>query len=396
MMKSFKDGLISLVSSLANRRNASAQNTYEARKLTDQEHRDLYKSGVGNKIVRIKAGHALDDTLQFGGKADEVRYANGPEQAVKKAARWMLAFGRGIIVLHETGDTLSDPRARSLDPHRARLSVFSGDMVVPGEVGADLQGERYQMPLTYHVRGHEIHHTRVIDFTYVEVPELEAHQYRYGGMSEFELAYDQLINDGVMQRAVPRVVEKASSMFYKIKGFKAAMQQGKDGPMVDYVSHMEDVRGILSAGIIDGDDQLEVVTQSLTNLNDADQITLRRLAMVTGIPLAVLVGEAVRGLNATGENERQVFQDMIEALQSDYLLAPIQQLFAALGMGPPEFKENQGETATTRVVYDNTATDVATKLDAMGEDGAAYLHDKGVVPKPDPIADLFPETDGQL
>ena len=390
-MASFKDGLISLVSSLVNRRNTSAQNAYEARKLSDHEHRTIYKSGVGNKIIRIKAGHALKDTIQFDSTADEVRYSKGPEQAVKQAARWMLAFGRGIIVLHETGDALSDPRTRPLDPQRARLSVFSGDMVMPGEVGRDLQGERYQMPVTYHVRGHEIHHTRVIDFTYVEVPELEAHHYRYGGMSEFELAYDQIMNDGVMQRAVPRIVEKASSMFYKIKGFKAAMQQGKDGPMVDYVTHMEDVRGILSAGIIDAEDQLEVVTQTLTNLNDADQITLRRLAMVTGLSRLTLVGEAPTGLGVSGEAEQQVSQDMIEALQSDYLLAPLQQLFVALGMGPPEFRENQGETPTTRVAYDNTAADVATKLDAMGEDAAAYLQDKDVVPKPDPLADLFPE-----
>jgi DNA topoisomerase IB len=163
--------------------------------------------------------------------------------------------------------------------------------------------------------------------------------------------------------------------------------------MINYFQRLEDVRGMFAAGLIDQEDELEIVSQAISNLAEADQITLRRLAMVTSIPLAMLVGENVKGLNSTGDNERQVFQDTIEALQSEYLIDPINELMGKCGMGIVTFRDNQGDTAASRIAYDVQAVAVAEKLTAMGEDARGYLIDKDVI-KPDAMADWFPEDDG--
>jgi len=161
---------------------------------------------------------------------------------------------------------------------------------------------------------------------------------------------------------------------------------------VAYFSKMEDVRGIFTAGLIDKEDELEVVSQSINNLADADMITLRRLAMVTSIPLSMLVGENVKGLNSSGDSERASFQDAIDIIQDDYLLPPINELMRKLGKGDVSFKENQGETANDRIDFETKAIDNAVKLAQMGEDYGLYLEEKAVI-APDDFKKVF--NDGE-
>jgi hypothetical protein len=393
MMGKFIDGVKSFVSAFANARSATAENYIDATRLNDDEARAIYRGGLGNKIVRLKAGYALDDTLQFDSTADEKFYRVRLAALVRQCVKWQLAFGRGLVVLHTRNDDLSKPlKTAEIDPATILVRVFSGDMVTVNTASIDLMDPRYQMPEMYNVRGSQVHWTRTVDFRYVIPPEINAPQYRYGGISEFELIYEQLIADGIVQRTTPRILEKASTMFYKVKGFKDAMSTGAEADMVNYFSRMEGLRGIMAAGIIDADDEVEAVTQSITNLADADTITLRRLAMVTGIPLTELVGEPAKGMNATGENEKFILQNMIESLQTDYLDDPINQLMSKLGKGPTTFKENQGETPTTRAAFDATVLANALLLFNLGEDYGRYLIDNGVT-KPDDFGAMFSELD---
>ena len=147
---------------------------------------------------------------------------------------------------------------------------------------------------------------------------------------------------------------------------------------------------------MDFDDELQVVTQNITGLADIDQIGLRRLSMVTGIPMAVLVGEGVKGMNSVGNQERATLQDTIDTLQSEYLIEPINQLLELLGMEPAKFRENQGESALQRAEYDSVVIDNAGKLAAMGEDHRKYLADKGVISEDEATADADVMDDEEL
>jgi len=385
MNTSFWDGLKSMVSTLINRRTASYQNAFDPTVLDMSTIQKIYRTGVGNKIVRLKSGHALKNTIDFENQDDKDLYDKRLAKHVKKAVRWMIASGRGIIVLHGRGADLGRPLITDEIKNLERLiiSSFDGTIVTVSNHDPDLESPRYLKPTLYAVRGQQIHWSRIIDFTYIEPPEMDKPAYRYGGISEFELIYEQLIADGVMQRASPRVVEKASRLFYKVKGFKEQMAVGNESQMVQYFERMEDINGLFSAGLIDAEDEVQSIAQTISNLSDADQITLRRLAMVTGIPLALLVGENVKGLNSTGDNERAAFQDMIEALQSDYILEPLNELMRKLSAGSISFKENQSETANDRIDYETKAIANAVNLQAMGEDYHAYLVDKSIIVEDD-------------
>jgi len=386
--RGFRDGMANIVNGLANRRSAVATNVITSTRLDDTQLRAIFKTGLGAKIVTIKTGYALNETLQFKSDKDKDKYDLRLQRAVKKAAKFMIGFGRGIILLNERGADLSKPRTEPVDPSKTKLDVFSGDMVTAMEVSIDLSDERYQKPKYYNVRGKSFHWSRVIDFTYYLPPELDLPNYKYGGISEFEMIHTQLINDGIVERASGTILEKNSTLFHKIKGFADAVRCGDDNYLIQYYARLAEIRGIYGDGLIDGEDDVISIAQTLTNLDAVDNITIRRLALVTSIPVPMLVGESVQGLNSTGNQERQSFQDMVEGLQFDYLLDPITELCHAYGIDGVCFKENQGGTAAERMDFETKVIDNAVKLNDLGEDYRAYLIEHDVIKK-DAWADLF-------
>ena len=390
----FFDGLTSFVNSLSNTRNPTTTNSVTHSKVSFAELRAIYKTGLGSKIIRLKSGYALNDSLTFldGDKQKEF-YENRLAKAVKKASKFQLAFGRGIVVIQIPGESMTKPLMANDDISKAVIRVFSGDMVSVGAAEIDLESERYLKPEFYIVRGVQIHHSRVVDFTYYEPPELEAVQYLYGGISEFELIYPQLVNDSIVERASTHMLEKNSTLFYKVSEFKNALATGKESDLVAYFSRMEDTRSIYGAGIVDKEDEIETHTQTLTGLADSDMITLRRLAMVTGIPLSELVGENVKGLNSSGDNETKALWAMVGTYQSDYLLEPINELFEKFDMGVVKFNENQSSSPNDKIDYETKAIDNAVKLQEIGQDSTEYLKEKGVTVQLDAFDEVFKEIE---
>lgn len=386
--KLFNDGITSLTNKLANSRNPHANNTITAQRLDEVEMRAIYRSGMGSKIFRLKTGIALNETLVFESTADKEFYDARLSQVVKDAAKYMLGFGRGLVVLFEQGADLKSRLGEVRDPSKLRIRAFSGDMVYVQQVNLDLASPDYLRPTMYTVRGQSIHPSRCVDFNYIMPPEMDLPEYQYGGQSESELIRNELVSDQVVQRAVPAMLEKSSTMFYKVEGFKDLLASKQEDTVVSYFAALESLRSIYGAGIIDKEDEVETFNQALSNLAESDMITLRRIAMVSGLPLSWLVGEAARGLNSTGEGERQVLMQTITSLQSDYLLTPINRLMSLTGQGAVKFKENQGEQPSERMTYEKDAILNAQILWQMGEDYQKYLLDKGVI-ESDPIGDFF-------
>ena len=382
----FYDGLKSLVSALINERNASAANEIVSHRVAYHELRAIFRTGLGNKIIRIKNGYALKEPFIFENPQDKDFYTKIAARAVKKAGSFMLGFGRGVIVINEIGADLSTPATGELGTYK--LDVFSGDMVTAGIVSIDLKNRRYFQPETYSIRGHQFHYSRVVDFKYVEPAELDLPIYQYGGVPEFELIYNQLVNDGVVERASATMIDRNSTLFYKVKGFKNSLQAKQESDILNFFSLTEKARNSMGAGLIDAEDDAFTVDQTLTNLDKVDQISLRRLSMVTSIPLALLVGENVKGLNSTGDTEKQVFNEAIEILQQDYYLDPVNELLMKLGKPPISFSESQNITPIEKIKYEGLALDNAKKLWEMSEDFGQYLEERGIIAK-DNFAEIF-------
>ena len=115
-------------------------------------------------------------------------------------------------------------------------------------------------------------------------------------------------------------------------------------------------------------------------------------SMVTGLSLSTLVGEPPKGLNGSGEGDRQVDMQTIKSLQSEYLLDKINRLMAMHGRGRAWFKENQGQTDKDRIAQETEVVKNALILWQMGMDYEKYLEDNGVIEN-DPWDTMFGKPD---
>ena len=388
----FADGITSLTNKLANRRNAQSSNRMTSSRVDWDELRAIYKTGVGSKIIRIKSGIALNDTLQFESTNDKEYYETRLQQHVKNACKFMLSFGRGLIVIQEPGADLSQPLPTINDWSRVNYQVFSGDMVYVQSIEYNLASPNYYKPQAYSVRGFTIHPSRVVDMTYVQPVEFDAPEYSFGGISEFELIRNELVADQVIQRAVPAILEKSSTLFYKVDGFRELLADRNSTELVEYFSQLANLRSIYGDGIVDKEDEIEVHAQSLSNLAESDMITLRRLAMVTGLSLSTLVGEPPKGLDGSGEGDRQVDMQTIKGLQSEYLLDKINRLMTMHGRGRVWFKENQGQTDKDRIAQETEVVKNAALMWQMGLDYEKYLEKNGVIEN-EPFDQVFGPRD---
>ena len=379
MNTSFTDGLKSLVNMFANNRNPSNTNTVVSNRVDYGTLSNIYKNGIGNKIISIKINTAFKEGLSIDGKLEHNKQTLRIIQEIKEASRWMLVFGRGVVAIIEEGKEPSEPLSAIPNLSRTTVRAFDGSMVTASTAIIDVTSKDYMRPQQYQIRNATFHPSRIIDFSYIKPREEELPSYQYGGISEFELIYNQIINDGIVERSSAAIIEKNSTMFYKIDGFKQLLQTGKEKSLLAYFTNLENLRSIYGAGIMDKNDDIEVKDQTLTNLSEVDTITLRRLALVTSIPLAILVGENVKGLNSTGDNEMKSLYIAISNLQENYLQQPISEVFSKLNISndvtfnAPDHQSPQEKAELHGVILDN-----ALKLQGLGFNIDGYMKDNGI------------------
>lgn len=375
----FSDGLTSLTNSYANNRNAIATNKITSLKLDDAELRAIYKSGMGEKIVDIKASSIFKEGIICANESDKKYIEDKILPEIKQAAKFMIGFGRGIVIVAEPNRSLKEPLSQNVNLQTTRFISVSGlNVNALIDSNQSLVDEMFEKPFFYIYKSEFIHHSRVIDLTYKKPLEDERSFYKFGGMSEFEYIYPQLINDAVIERAVPTLIEKISTLFYKVSGFKDALRQKKESNILRFFRSLENFRGIYGAGVIDAQDDLKTENQNLSGISEADIISLRRLAAVTRIPLSWLVGEAVQGLNATGKNESDIFWAVIKALGDEYILTKLNDMLFTLGLEKIEIKEQAQMSPLERAQFETIVIDNAAKIGDIGFDAKSYMVQKGL------------------
>jgi hypothetical protein len=378
-MLNLLDGIKSLTNKLINDRNVIGNNTVVSSRLSPEYIREIMKTGLANRVVSLKADFATKNGFNFNDDLS-LKFYDSISREIKKVVFSMISYGRGIVVLIEPALPLSEPL---LNVKNARVKTFTGDMVTVTATEFDVSKPDYMKPTTYIVRGYEIHPSRVVDFTYKEVSEYEAQEYHFGGIGEIELIHDQLINDGIVERASVGILEKSSTLYHKINGFKNALLTEKDDGVVKFVRDLEDLRSIHGSGIIDSEDDVTVISQALTNLAETDQMVLRRVALVTGIPYTLLIGESSSALSGTHETERDVFNEVIDSVQENYIIPPLTQLMTLMGYSEPSLIVGQNVSDKDQMAIDDLAIRNASGLDEMGEDPTIYLSKYGIIPEPD-------------
>lgn len=358
-------------------RSVVDRHTIQRRILDNYTLKNIARTGIGWKIANTKSRYSLNDTIFFNNDNDKEYYQENIETHLKYAVQYMVSYGRGILVIQEENIELSEPLSKNVNKDKVRIMSFAGVDVTPQGVEHNIADKYFAKPKFYRVSTEVIHHSRVIDFTYHKPLLSEIGYYNYGGISEFEFIYKELIADDLVSRGSAQAVYKNNSVVYKTKGLHDQNQSGVLATLKRFMS-AESKRDFLGGVVLDKEDEAQILTNMLTGVADIDNQTLRRVALVTSIPMAYFMGENPGGLNNTGKIEQQVFDDMISNFQSDFLSPKMIVLFDIFGFGRFKWKEDFNLSLEQKIEREKVIITNASMLSGLGYDVDSYLKEKGV------------------
>lgn len=293
------------------------------------------------KICTKPAEDATRKWLRIDGDTDKA-ILKGMEklklkQKIRTAMSWGDLFGGAAIVLITKGD---DPE-EELVPERVSkllaLEVYDRYWISPVEYDEDIESPMYMQPLIYQTAtGQRFHRSRVLKFIGVELTRNKAMENNWWGGSKVERAWQAIkdfqgttndvrhimteLNIGVLKTDLLKLTEAMGGSVHK------AMQKRFDGSNL--------MKSVYRMMAIDKDrEDFQFVNRTVTGVPEVMDRFMTAVAASTDMTELVLFGKSPTGLNASQEEQMQVWYDKVEARREDELAPNIQVVMDVLTRG---------------------------------------------------------------
>lgn len=293
-------------------------------RLDYDELNSIYQSvPIVRRAVELITGHLLKNGVSFSipnnpeATAEVTALAERVEidRLFEEAALLTLINGcGGVLLVDKSMNPSRELNLRRLKGRTPKFSIIDGRFITTTPDLDPLSPEFYQ-PQMYQVVGMNVHPTWINAFSGLPVSQVLKPQYKYMGMSLIENAYTAIVNDELMNKAIPNIVYRSSVVNYKITGMKEALKTGDEQQLLRYVSDAENMKTILNATICDGEDAVEVISRELSGLEGLDQRSAYRLSAAFGIAATVLWGKSPDGMNASGQADWENFYNFVGVWQ---------------------------------------------------------------------------------
>lgn len=304
------------------------------------------------------------------GKLEEL----GALDAFWEALCYERAYG-GAAILVGAQDGMDDP-SKPLDEKRiddvTHLTVLRGGW--DGECVAwsyyqDMFGKKYGVPETYMVRNlgvpiaklptpgqklsnseilppqhgptgygptiNWVHESRLLVFPGVAVDRYARTQMRGWGDSVFVRCNEVLSQFNQTWGGVANLMTDFSQGILSIKGLTAALMANNKTSngtqlVMKKAQSLNISRSVARMMLIDAEEKFERSTVSLGGLPELLQQFALRLAAAADMPVALLMGQAPAGLNATGASDIRFFYDRVASRQRKRMLPQLRRLVSLL------------------------------------------------------------------
>lgn len=361
---------------LQNKKDVLKNSTFsKSQRLRDNVCENLYiDSWVAKKLVRIPVARAMMSgiVLEMDNEASEKKIWKAYDDLkiknlMIKAQISGEIYGSALILLKDTTQNASIPVKdfKTLDPQVIEYPFFTvqpspEDPYKPGMVNISNLGI-------------SVDQSFVVPFIGSPVVTRLAPEYKYYGMSMYQNLWNCIINDSVIMTAVANITARSSIRHYKLKGLANLVLADKHKTALNRMMMLDASAGIFGSVVMDSEDEMQIMSQSLTGLADIDKRAAERLAAASGIPATELLGKSPDGQNSTGKGDQKSMINFIKDYQ-EKMLPSVEKIFKALASycGVPDenmkvsFKPPQEIDEGERPVYDKTVIENAANLAALG------------------------------
>ena len=353
-------------------------------RLDYDELNSIYQSvPIVRRAIELITGHVLKNGVSFTIPGNEEATAEVTalaerveiERLFEEAALLTLINGcGGVLLVEKDMNPVRELDLRRMKGRTPKFSVIDGRFITTTPELDPLSPEFYH-PKMYQVVGMNVHPTWFNAFSGLPVSQVLKPMYKYMGMSLIENSYTAIINDELMNKAIPNIVYRSSVVNYKITGMKEALKMGDEEQLLKYVSDAENAKSILNATMCDGEDAVEVVSRELSGLEGLDQRSAYRLSAAFGIAAVVLWGKSPDGMNASGQADWENFYNFVGVWQKRWFenLRWFYKILTACVTGRDdvdfELEFNKASLLTPQQKVAN---------DAVVLQNAAMMHDQGM------------------
>lgn len=213
--------------------------------------------------------------------------------------------------------------------------------VIPGPLIIDLadpDGLEFGTPGSYSLStggrlALDLHPSRVITFMGAEIPDEEevGGQATVYGDSILSAGMDAILHAAGTNQAIAALIEEAKSDVIKIPGLmgKVLNKEFRD-QLAERWQLAAVLKSIANVTLIDAAEEWESRTQTFAGLTDVQAGMLQVVSGAFDIPATRMLGQAPKGLNATGDSDLQNYDQMISAGQDNEITPRLDRIDDAL------------------------------------------------------------------
>lgn len=288
-----------------------------ARRVVDVPAEEMTRAGI--EIENLE--EELQDTVQA--KLEELDLM----KQCNTALRWSMSMGGALMVLGvNDGGALDVPLNDQGVKDVEFLRVYDRyQCTIVGRVTDPLSRE-YGKPEMWLISPntggtpYKVHASRVCVFDGEPVQDLVRQQNDGWGLSVYQSCYDQLIRLSTSHQWALALLERAQQAVHGIPNLSQNLRTpGGEDAIKKRVDVVDMVRGIMNTVVVDAEETYDIKGASFTGVTDIVDRFAEALSGVTGIPVYLLMGRSIGGLNSTGAANMDGWYARIEAMQNDRL-----------------------------------------------------------------------------
>ncbi|MDB5531987.1 MAG: Phage-associated protein family [Hyphomicrobiales bacterium] len=353
------DGLQNVVAELGTPKDKASAWTYAVRYQSNIELENIYRSSwLGRKIVDVpvddmtrswRTWHA-EDTLVDRIEAAERKF--DIRRKMSEALRWARLFGASAIII----GTKSGRPDEAFDVERMAqgdlqfLHLAVSPTLIVKDWETDFNSPRFGQPSLYTfspanpgsmaTTAVDVHASRVIPFTGVELPPNASRGLTAWGDSVFTSILDTLVTAGSITSVIASLVLEAKLDVVKIADLGALLSTpGGEDKIRKRFALAASLKSVNNMLLLGEGEEYDQKTLSFTGLSDIHIRIMQEVSGAADIPATRLLGQTPAGLQSTGESDLRNYYDMIQARQETSLRGALERcdriVFASEGIELP-------------------------------------------------------------
>jgi phage-related protein (TIGR01555 family) len=305
--------------------------TFSARNLlTEGELSEMYTTdGLARKIVDKPVEEMMKRGFKVEGDVDSLIQATFDEldawTSLNELLTWARLFGGAVMVMGLDDGQLMDMPVNERGLRRVDfLRVYDRHQVTvnyPTDLYNDPIDRRYGQIQFYNVQPLDgsmpfrVHESRVVVCNGENVPQRVRILNQGWGLPVLQTCFDQLRQVGMAYDDVETILDSFVTTTVTINNLMELIAGGQESAIKRRLELMDLSRSMLNTILLDKEETFEKKASTVTGLPEVMDRYLQALSAVSNIPLRVLMGQQVGGMNNKGEGETGDWYDLIASKQ---------------------------------------------------------------------------------